>query len=69
MSSVGIQVLVLPLAGIHLAMTYHELTGLLEVARVLSNSYRQASSDPGSGALYGRFIFSFCRTIVTVVAR
>ncbi|MDI3559187.1 hypothetical protein [Bradyrhizobium sp. Arg816] len=66
MSSVGIQVLLLPLAGIHLAMAYHELTGVLEIARVLGNSYRLASSDPGSGALHGRFILDFCRTIVTV---
>ena len=69
MSSIGIQVLMLSLPGIHLAMTHHELTGVLEIARALGNSYRLASSDPGSGALYGRFIFDFCRTIVTVVAR
>jgi hypothetical protein len=69
MSSVGIEALMLPLAGIHLAMTHHEVTGVLEIARALGNSYRLASSDPGSGALYGRFIFDFCRTIVTVIAR
>ncbi|MBR0816713.1 hypothetical protein [Bradyrhizobium liaoningense] len=69
MSSIGIEVLMLPLAGIHLAMAQQELTGALEIARALGNSYRLASSDPGSGALYGRFIFDFCRTIVTVVAR
>ncbi|AHY51597.1 hypothetical protein JQ582_08540 [Bradyrhizobium japonicum] len=65
MSSVGIQVLMLPLAGIHLAMTYHEVTGVLEIARALGHSYRLASSDPGSGALHGRFILDFCRTVVT----
>ena len=68
MSSVGIEALMLPLAGIHLAMTQHEVTGVLEIARALGNSYRVAILVPGSSALYGRFICSFCRITVARMA-
>ena len=69
MSELGIQLLMLPLAGLHMAPAHNEVTGWLEIARALGNSYRLASSGLGLGALYGRFIFTFCRTIVAVVAR
>lgn len=52
-----------------LAAAHNEVTGWLEIARAVGNSYRLASSGLGFGALYGRFIFTFCRTIVAVVAR
>jgi hypothetical protein len=45
MSSLGIQALMLPLAGLHSALTHHELMGMLEFARILGNSYRLASSE------------------------
>ncbi|MBR0845719.1 hypothetical protein JQ607_36485 [Bradyrhizobium liaoningense] len=69
MNSVGIQALLLQLIGIHSAVAHHEVMGLFEIARVLGNSYRLATSEPGSGTLYGRFTFDFCRTIVAGAAR
>jgi hypothetical protein len=66
MSNLGIQALML--IGIHSALTHHEVMGLIEVARVLGNSYRQASSGPGSSVLYGRFAFNFCRTVAAGVS-
>ncbi len=63
MSSVGIQALLLPLLGIHSAVTHHELMGVFEIARGLGTSYRFASSEPGSGALLGRFALNVCRVI------
>lgn len=68
MSSVGIQALLLPLLGTHSAAAHHELMGLFEIARGLSASYRFASSEPGSGALYGRFTLNFCRIVVGGIA-
>lgn len=59
----------LTLVGIHSALTHHEFIGLIEIVRVLGNSYRLASSEPGSGVLYGRFTFNFCMAIVASVAR
>ncbi|AMA56313.1 MULTISPECIES: hypothetical protein [unclassified Bradyrhizobium] len=69
MTEIAIQLLMLPLAGIHMTPAHNEVTGWLEIARALGNSYRLASSGLGLGALYGRFIFSFCRATVAVVAR
>lgn len=63
MSSIGIQALLLPLLGIHSALTHQELMGLFEITRGLRTSYRFASSEPGAGALYGRFTLNFCRII------
>jgi hypothetical protein len=40
-----------------------------ELIRALGNSYRLASSGPGSSFLYGRFAFNFCRRAVVWVAR
>ena len=68
MSSDGTQALMQPPVGIHMAGTHNELVGLLEIARVLVNSYRLASSEPGSGVLHGRFTFNFCRTFVAGIA-
>jgi hypothetical protein len=68
-SSIGLQILMVPLAGLHLAMTYHEVADALEIVRALGNSYRLASLEPGSSALYGRFTFNFCRAVVAVVGR
>ncbi|MDQ8731677.1 hypothetical protein LPJ38_12995 [Bradyrhizobium daqingense] len=69
MSELGIQLLMLPLAGIHMTPAHNEVTGWIELARALGNSYRLASSGLGLGALYGRFIFAFCKASVTAVAR
>jgi hypothetical protein len=41
----------------------------IELVRALGNSYRLASSGPGSSFLYGRFAFNFCRRAVVWVAR
>lgn len=68
MTGVGMQALLLPLLGIHSALAHHELIGLYEIARILGASYRFASSQPGSGALYGRFTLNFCKVIVGGVA-
>jgi len=51
-----------------MAGTHNEFVGLLEIARVLVNRYRSASSEPWSGVVYGRFTFNFCRTIVAGIA-
>ena len=64
MSGAGLQALLLPLLGIHSALAHHELTGLLEIARVLGAAYRFASSGSGLGALYGRLTLNFCRIIL-----
>ncbi|SEN94903.1 hypothetical protein [Bradyrhizobium sp. OK095] len=69
MSNIGIQALLLPLAGIHLMLTHHELMGMIEFVRALGSSYRLAASEPGSSLLYGRFAFNFCRSAVAWVAR
>ena len=63
MSCVGIQALLLPLLGIHSAVAHHELMGLFEIARGLGASYRFASSEPGSGTIFGRFTLGFCRIV------
>lgn len=44
-------------------LTHREIMELIEVLRILGNSYRLASSGLGSGLLYVRFAFYFCRTI------
>jgi hypothetical protein len=67
MSGVGIQAL-LPLFGIHAALTHYEIMALVEMARALGNAYRLAASEPGSSVLYGRFTLNFCRAIVACVA-
>ncbi|WP_407154188.1 hypothetical protein [Bradyrhizobium sp. STM 3557] len=69
MTSFGIQALILPLIGFHAASIYHELLEALELARVLANSYRLASSGLGSGLIYGRFIFDFCKTVAAGATR
>ena len=69
MNNFSIQALLLPLASIHLMLTHHELMEATELIRALGNSYRLASSGPGSGFLYGRFAFNFCRSAVVWVAR
>ena len=68
MSGTGIQVLLLPLLGIHSALTHQELMGLFEITRGLGTSYRFASSEPGAGVLYGRFTLSICRIVAGAVA-
>ncbi len=61
MSNIGIQALML-------ALPHYELMGVAEIARALGNSYRVAILEPGSSALYGRFICSFCRITVARMA-
>ena len=69
MSNIGIQALLLPLASLHLMLTHHELMETIDLARALGSSYRVAASDPGSGLLYGRFAFNFCRSAMAWAAR
>ena len=61
MSSIGIQALMM-------ALPHHEIMGMAEIARAVGNSYRVAVLEPGSSALYGRFICSFCRVTVARMA-
>ena len=68
MTSVGIPALLLSLLGIHSALTHYEVMGVFEIARGLGTSYRFASSEPGSGALYGRFTLNFCRIVAAGAA-
>jgi hypothetical protein len=69
MINIGIQALLLSLLGIHPALTHHEFMEMVEIIRALGNSYRLAALEPGSGFLYGRFTFNFCRVVVSCVAR
>lgn len=69
MNNPGIQGLLLQLLGIHSAMAHDEIMGLLEIARGLGTSYRFASSEPGSGAFYGRVTLSVCRLIAAGITR
>ena len=69
MSNFGIHAVLLSLLGIHPALTHHEFMGMVEIVRALGNSYRLAALEPGSGFLYGRFAFNFCRVVVSCVAR
>ncbi|OAF14891.1 hypothetical protein AYJ54_40655 [Bradyrhizobium centrolobii] len=69
MSSIDIQALLMPLAGMHSVLTHHELMGMIEFVRAFGNSYRLAASEPGASILYGRFTFNFCRVVVACVAR
>ena len=61
MSNFGIQALML-------AFPQYELMEMAEITRALGNSYRLAVLEPGSSALYGRFICSFCRITVARMA-
>ena len=65
----GFQALMVPLVDIHWALAHSELTGALELLRILGNSYRLATSEIGSTLLHSRITFHFCRTIVADVAR
>jgi hypothetical protein len=69
MINIGIQALLLSHGGLHLTLTHHELMEMIEILRALGNSYRLAASEPGSGILYGRLAFNFCRGAVMWVAR
>ncbi len=53
----------------HPALTHHEFMEMVEIIRALGNSYRLAALEPGSGFLYGRFTFNFCRVVVSCVER
>ena len=64
----GFQALMPPLADIHWVLAHSELTAVLELLRILGNSYRLATSEVGSTLLYGRFAFHVCRSIVASVA-
>ena len=69
MSNVGVQVLLLPLASVHLMLTHHEFMEAIELVRALGSSYRLAASEPTSSVVYGRFSLNFFRTIVACLAR
>ncbi|WP_051311421.1 hypothetical protein [Bradyrhizobium sp. Cp5.3] len=67
MNSIGIQALLMPLAGLHLVLTHHELMEMIEFVRAFGSSYRLAASEPGASLFYGRFTFNFCRVVVACV--
>lgn len=54
---------ILALIGVRSVFTHREIMELIELLRILGNSYRIASSGVGSGLLYVRFALYFCRTI------
>ena len=60
----GMQAWVLCLIEVRSASAYQEIAPMLEMIRVLGNSYRLASSGVGSGVLYGRFAIGFCRALL-----
>lgn len=69
MTGLGIQTWVLSLIGIRAALSHREYLEILEVLRILGNSYRLASLGAGSSVIYGRFTFDFCRIIAACTAR
>ncbi|PPQ21286.1 hypothetical protein CV770_00600 [Bradyrhizobium sp. AC87j1] len=69
MTIIGIEALVLPLAGIHSVLTHQELMGTVEFVRALGSSYRLAASEPGVSLFYSRFAFDFCRIVAACVTR
>lgn len=69
MTGLGIQAWVLSLIGIRAALSHRECLEILEVLRILGNSYRLASLGAGSIVIYGRFTFDFCMIIAACTAR
>jgi hypothetical protein len=69
MTGLGIQAWVLSSIGIRSALLYCQAMEVLDILHVLGNSYRLASFGVYSGAVYGRFIFDFCRAAVTSAAK
>jgi hypothetical protein len=69
MTGLGIQAWVLSLIGVRAALSHREYLEILEVLRILCNSYRLASLGAGSTVIYGRFTFDFCRIIAAGTAR
>src|SRR5205807_4504989 len=53
----------LSMIGIRSSLAHQEIMEILEVLHVLGNSYRLACSGGGSGFLYVRFIYNFCRAL------
>jgi hypothetical protein len=64
MTCLGIQAWVLLLSGLRIAFWHSNVLELLEVLRVLGNSYRLASMGVSSGVVFGRFTLAFCRAVV-----
>lgn len=56
----------LSLIRIHYSFAYHEIVETIEVLRALGNSYCLACSGGGSGLLYVRFMYYFCRALAVV---
>lgn len=69
MTGIGIQAWVLSLIGIRAALSHREYLEILEVLRILCNSYRLASLGAGTTVIFGRFTFEFCRIIAAGTAR
>lgn len=69
MTGLGIQTWVLSLIGIRATLSHREYLEILEVLRILCNSYRLASLGAGSTVICGRFTFDFCRIIAAGTAR
>ena len=60
MSDPGIQALMLQMVSSTSTLAYHEIMALSEIARVLSASYRFASSESGAGLVYTSILLSLC---------
>jgi hypothetical protein len=69
MTGLGLQAWLLSLIGIRAALAHREYLEILEVIRILGNSYRLASLGVGSTVVYGRFTLDFCRVIAAGIAR
>ena len=64
MSALGIQAWALLLSGVRIGSWHSNVVELLEVLRVLGNSYRLASVGGSSCVFLGRFALGFFRTVV-----
>lgn len=63
MTSAAALTWVLSLIGIRSTLAHHEIMEMIEVLRALGNAYRLACSGGGSGLLYVRFMYNFCRAL------
>ena len=60
MTGAGFQVL-MPLIGLRPEGVGHDVMELIEIVRILGNSYRLASGGAGIGGVYGRFGLWACK--------
>ena len=64
MIGLGIQALGLLTNGLRIGFWHSDVVELLEVVRVLGQSYRLASMGDSSCMVFGRFMFCFGRTVL-----